>query len=213
MENRIYGYTRVSSKGQNLDRGIETIKTFCKEHGLDIKDRDIFTDKQTGKNFNREQYITMKNSMRSGDVLVIPEYDRLGRANETVDELRFFKKIGVSVYFVDIPTTYIAVQSDDEFTKRIYDFINDTLISVFQLLATTELERKKKRQMEGIAAKKKRGEWEDYGRPRRMSKEDFAERYKAVEDGEKKTTELMRELGLPQETYYRYVREYKTKKS
>lgn len=212
MENRVYGYTRVSSKGQNLDRGIETIKSFCNEHGLDIKDRDIFTDKQTGKNFEREQYIIMKNSMRRGDVLVIPEYDRLGRANETVDELRFFKKIGVTVYFVDIPTTYVSVQSNDEFTKRIYEFINDTLISVFQLLATTELERKKKRQMEGIAAKKNRGEWDDYGRPRRMSKEEFAERYKEVENGEKSTMTLMRELGLSQGTYFRYVREYREEK-
>ena len=216
MGREIFGYTRVSTKEQHLERGIQEIIKFCKQHGLKINvERNIKTDKQTGRNFNRSGYISLKECIREGDIVIIPEYDRLGRADETARELTYFKENGVEVIFLDIPTTYLFLESenDNQMMKTIYNFINDTLISIFQLLATTELERKKKRQIEGIAQKKLSGSWEEYGRPRKMSKEEFASKYKRVLSGEISNSKLFNELkkDMSQSTYYRYVKEYRRK--
>ena len=100
----------------------------------------------------------------------------------------------------------------DEMAKMVLACINEMLISFYDLMARTELNRKKKRQKEGIEEMKKRGEWEKYGRPRIMKKEDFAEEYQKVENKEIGSLELMRKLGLSKDTYFRYVREYKIQK-
>ena len=84
------------------------------------------------------------------------------------------------------------------------------LISFYDCLARSELERKKKRQKEGYDALKKRGEWDKIGRPRKMSKEAFGIEYQKVINGALTTTELMRSLGLNKDSYFRYVREYKS---
>ena len=70
------------------------------------------------------------------------------------------------------------------------------------------MEKKEKRQREGIQAKKDRGEWDDYGRPRVMSLEEFAVQYKSVVQGKKKPFELMHELNITKPTFYRYKREF-----
>ena len=217
MGREIFGYTRVSTKEQHLERGIQEIITFCTEHDLKIDvDRNIKTDKQTGKDFKRSGYISLKECVRKDDIVIIPEYDRLGRADETARELAYFKEKGVDVIFLDIPTTYLFLEkgNDSGMMKTIYSFINDTLISVFQLLATTELDRKQKRQAEGIAQKRLSDSWDDYGRPRKLSKEEFFERYKNVEDGVTTNAQLFSELKnrMSQATYYRYVREYRNER-
>lgn len=113
--------------------------------------------------------------------------------------------------FLDIPTTQMEFPSDDTMASMIMTCINDMLISFYDLMARTELERRSKRQREGIEAMKDRGEWEWYGRPRKMSKEEFALQYMRVERKEIGSLALMRELGLQKDTYFRYVREYKRK--
>ena len=206
---RYYGYNRVSTKEQHLDRGRRVIMEFCDSRGYDLV--KIFEDKQSGRSFDRPRYTVLKEDvLEAGDTLIIPEYDRLGRADETKNELEYFKKENIRVIFLDIPTT----QSDlslmtDEMSKAILICINDMLISFYDLIARTELQRKKKRQAEGIEAKKARGEWENYGRPRRMDKELFAVQYARVLNGEIGSLALMRELNLNRDTYFRYVREYK----
>lgn len=206
---RYYGYTRVSAKGQHMDRGRKSIVEYCKAHGIELK--KIFEDCQTGKNFNRERYIVMKEDvLQEGDVLIIPEFDRLGRADDTKKELEYFKDHGIRVIFLDIPTTQMDLENvPDEMAKMILSCINDMLISFYDLMARTELNRKKKRQKEGIAAMKSRGDWERYGRPRKMTKEEFAGHYNRVENGSIGSMALMRELQLSKDTYFRYVREYK----
>ena len=77
--------------------------------------------------------------------------------------------------------------------------------------AETELQRKEKRQREGIEAKKARGEWDDYGRHRVMSAEEFAKQYKKVEQGKIGSLELMRQLKMKKSTYFKYVNEYRNK--
>lgn len=206
---RVYGYNRVSTKEQHLDRGRKSIEDFCSKQGYDLI--KIFEDKQTGKDFFRPRYIVLKEDVvQRGDVIIVPEYDRLGRADETKQELEYFKSVGVRIIFLDIPTTQIDISSmPDEMSKMILSCVNDTLISFYDLMSRTELQRKKKRQREGIEAKKARGEWSDYGRPRKMSKEQFAREYERVLNRELGSLALMRELELNKDTYFRYVREYK----
>lgn len=204
-----YGYNRVSSKEQHEDRGNTSIEEFCKLHNYPLE--RIYVDKQTGKNYDRARYKVLKEDvLRSGDNLIIPEYDRLGRADETKTELEYYKIHGIRVIFLDIPTTQMDFSLiEDNMAKMILNCINEMLISFYDCLARTELERKKKRQREGYEELRKRGEWDKLGRPRKMTKKEFAEAYQAVENGELKTTELMRKLKLTENTYYRYVREYK----
>ena len=74
----VYGYHRTSTRDQHLDRGIHEIQVFCKEHDLELE--NIFTDQQTGKNFNRPRYMVLvEDVLREGDVLLVTELDRLGR--------------------------------------------------------------------------------------------------------------------------------------
>ncbi len=208
-----YGYNRVSTKEQHEDRGNNNIIEFCKQHNLHLE--KIFVDKMSGKNFDRARYVVLKEDvLRSGDGLIIPEYDRLGRADETKSELEYFKSKGIRVIFLDIPTTQMDLSAiDDNMAKMILGCINDMLISFYDCMARSELERKKKRQKEGYEALRARGEWDKLGRPRKMSKEQFALEYKKVEDGIMTTTELMKSLELNKDTYFRYVREYKKSKS
>lgn len=205
-----YGYNRVSSKEQHLDRGKERIEQFCKERGYPLE--KIYEDKISGRGFNeRPRYTVLKEDvLRPGDTLIIPEYDRLGRADQTQKELQYFKDNSIRVMFIDIPTTTMDISSlNDKMAQMIVECINNMLLQFYDCLARTELERKEKRQREGIESMKKRGEWERYGRPRRMSKEDFAAQYIRVINGEIGSLALQRELNLNRDTYFRYVREYK----
>lgn len=204
-----YGYNRVSTKEQHEDRGNNSIREFCKSHNLPLE--KIYVDKMTGKNFDRARYIVLKEDvLRPGDALIIPEYDRLGRADETKQELEYFKQKNIRVIFLDIPTTQMDLSAiDDNMARMILNCINDMMISFYDCMARSELERKKKRQKEGYEALRKRGEWDKLGRPRKMSKEDFKMEYQKVINGEIKTTELMKSLELNKDTYFRYVREYK----
>lgn len=206
---RFYGYNRVSTKFQHLDRGRKAIEDFCKANGYPLE--KIYEDKQTGKNFDRPRFIVLKEDvLRPGDTLIIPEYDRIGRSDETRDILREFKQMGIRVIFLDIPTTMIDLTSlSDDMAKMVMSCINDMLISFYDLQARTELARKQKRQREGMESMRARGEWDRYGRPRRMKQEDFAKAYQRVLDGQIGSLALMRELGLNRDTYFRYIREYK----
>lgn len=204
-----YGYNRVSSKEQHLDRGNEAIRKWCEVNNKPLV--KIYMDKQTGRNYDRPRYIVLKEDvLRTGDVLIIPEYDRLGRADETKKELEYFKEKNIRVIFLDIPTTQMDLSViEDNMAKMILSCINEMLISFYDCLARSELERKKKRQREGYEELRKRGEWDKLGRPRKMTQQDFAREYESVVKGELRTTELMKKLELNENTYFRYVREYR----
>ncbi|WMT81144.1 hypothetical protein TEMA_14770 [Terrisporobacter mayombei] len=89
--------------------------------------------------------------------------------------------------------------------------INNMLIEMYVSFAHAEMEKRAKRQSEGIEAKKERGNWSDYGRPRTMDFEKSSKEYKRVLKGEIKSTECMKLLGLTKPTYYRYKKEYEEK--
>ena len=138
----IYFYARVSSKDQNLDRQLEVARAY--------KNIDrVFSDKQSGKNFDRPEYIEMKTIVHSGDEVVIKELDRLGRdKNGIKEEIRWFKEHGVILRILDVPTTLIDFQGQD----WIADMVNNILIEVLGAIAQQEREKNHKRQREGIDA-------------------------------------------------------------
>lgn len=204
-----YGYHRVSTKHQHEDRGIFELEAFCEQKGITLAS-GIFCDKQTGKNFSRPEYQFIRGRIQPGDTLILTEMDRLGRNKaEILKELQFFKERGVFVIILEIPTT----QQDyshmaDGMAKMMMETINNMLTEVYAVFAQLEIEKKEKRQREGIAAKKLRGEWDDYGRPAAMDYKLFAAAYAKVERGEITPTELRRELGLSHSTFYRYRAQY-----
>ncbi len=208
-----FAYHRVSSKKQHEDRGLIEISEFCKSRNIKL-DRDVFVDKQTGKNFNRERYIVLKEDvLRPGDHLVITELDRLGRNKvEILHELQFFREHLIIVHILELPTTLIEFKFDNELNKLLFETIQNMLIELYATLAQTELEKKEKRTREGIAAMKARGEWDRYGRPHAITKEQFAETFEKVLQGIIKPMEAMRQMNISSATYYRNKKEYENSK-
>ena len=201
-----YGYHRTSTKEQYLDRGIIEIQNYCISNNLELE--KIFTDQQTGKNFNRPRYQVLKEDvLRSGDELIITEVDRLGRnKQETLKELQYYSDNNIRVKILELPTTLMDFSKlDNAMARMLMETINNMLIELYAAMAQAEIEKKEKRQKEGIQAKKERGEWDDYGRPAVMKVEDFAHEYLKVESGELRPFELMRKLGMSKTTFYRYV--------
>lgn len=202
-----YGYHRTSTREQHLDRGITEIKNYCTSNNLELE--KIFTDQQTGKNFNRPRYQVLKEDvLRSGDELIITEVDRLGRnKQETLKELQYYRDMNVRVKILELPTTLMDLSKlDNAMAQMLMETINNMLIELYAAMAQAEIEKKEKRQKEGIQAKKERGEWDDYGRPATMTIDAFAEEYMKVQNGEIRPFQLMKQLGMSKTTFYRYIK-------
>lgn len=207
-----YGYHRTSTREQHLDRGVIEITAYCSANNLELE--KIFTDQQTGKNFNRPRYTIMKEDvLRSGDELIITEVDRLGRnKQETLRELQYYRDNGIRVKILELPTTLMDLSAmDNAMARMIMETINNMLIELYATMAQAEIEKKEKRQKEGIQAKKERGEWDDYGRPAVITEEEFAKEYSKVVDGDVRPFQLMKQLGMSKATFYRYVAKIKNK--
>ena len=205
-----YGYHRTSTREQHLDRGITEITAYCEQNQLELE--RIFTDQQTGKNFNRPRYQVLKEDvLRSGDELIITEVDRLGRnKRDTLKELQYFRDHNIRVKILELPTTLMDISKlDNTMAQMLMETVNNMLIELYAAMAQAEIEKKEKRQREGIEAKKARGDWEDYGRPSAIAIEDFKIHYQKVIDGQMRPTELMKQLGISKSTYYRYVERIK----
>ena len=141
MSSRIFGYARVSSKDQNEERQLKAFK----DYGID--DRDIYIDKKSGKNFEREQYQLIKNILREDDLLVIQSIDRLGRNYEMiVDEWKdITKNIKADIVVLDMPLLDTRQKKD-----LLGTFINDLILGLLSYVAQTEREKIKTRQRQGI---------------------------------------------------------------
>ena len=205
-----YGYHRTSTREQHLDRGIAEITAYCEQNQLELE--RIFTDQQTGKNFNRPRYQVLKEDvLRSGDELIITEVDRLGRnKRDTLKELQYFRDHNIRVKILELPTTLMDISKlDNTMAQMLMETVNNMLIELYAAMAQAEIEKKEKRQREGIEAKKARGDWDDYGRPSAIDIEDFKIHYQKVIDGQMRPTELMKQLGISKSTYYRYVERIK----
>lgn len=138
-----YFYGRVSSKDQNLARQLESARGY--------KDIDgVYTDKQSGKDFDRSGYQSMKEVLERGDEVVVHALDRLGRNKDMIKaELAWFREKGVIVRILNVPTTLIEYPDGQEW---LMDMVNNILIEVLGAFAEQERENIRKRQAEGIAA-------------------------------------------------------------
>lgn len=200
-------YHRTSTKEQHLDRGITEILNYCRDNNIPLYKDKVYTDQQTGKNFQRPRYQMIKEEiLESGDTLIVTELDRLGRnKNATLQELRYYSDNGIRVMILEIPTTLQDLTKfDNQMAVMVMETINNMLIELYAAMAQAEIEKKEKRQREGIQAKKERGEWNDYGRPRKMDLEEFRKEYQSVINNELRPFELMNKLGLTKPTFYRY---------
>lgn len=207
---KFVAYHRTSTKDQHLDRGINEITEYCKSNNIKLYKNKVYTDQKTGKNFDRPRYQMLKEEiLEEGDVLIITELDRLGRNKEaTLQELRFYKEHNIRVMVLELPTTLIDLSNmENSLARMMMETINNMMIELYASMAQAEIEKKEKRQREGIEAKKARGEWEDYGRPRKMEFNEFIVHYELVQQGKKKPFELMKELGLSKPTFYRYKKQ------
>lgn len=195
----LYGYMRVSTKEQNLDRQMKSLVDF----GVPVD--NIKFDKESGKDFNRESYQLLRNEiLREGDTLVIKELDRLGRNKDMLKkELDHFKSKGVRVKILNIPTTLMDIDKGQEW---IIDMINNIIIEVLGAVAEEERNKIKSRQAEGIAAAKEKGV--KFGRPSIEYPKEFIPTYRKWKDGELKAVEVMRLLGLKKTTFYKLVKQY-----
>ena len=192
----IYGYARVSTRDQHLDRQLAALSSF--------KQMDkVFTDKQSGKDFARDGYQQMKASVQPGDEVIVKELDRLGRNKDDIKkELEWFKTHGVTVRILDLPTSLIDFQGQ----AWIGDMINNILIEVLGAVAEQERKKMKQRQAEGLAAKKARGDWDDYGRPRKDIA-DITKYLREQRSGEKTVSQICSELGISRATWYNKVKQ------
>ena len=192
----VYGYVRVSTKEQCLDRQVQALNDYTKIDRL-------FQDKQSGKNFEREQYQLMKSIVVSGDTVIVQELDRLGRnKNDVKKELEWFKEHGVNVRILELPTTLIDYQGQD----WIGDMVNNILIEVLGAIAEQERNKMQQRQMEGYAAKKQRGDWDDMGRPKKTI-DNIIEYKRMIDTGQATIADVCRTLGISRNTWKARVME------
>lgn len=195
---RVYGYARVSSNEQHLDRQIEVLTKYG------VEDRFIITDKISGKDFSRPGYQVLKNQLlRSGDTLVIKELDRLGRNYEQIkNEWNDLRQMGIDIVVLDMPIASTVDKSDLE--KQL---IVSIVFELLAYLAEKERVKIKTRQAEGIATAKKNGV--KFGRPKIEAPDGFIEEVRKWKEGKQSAMETMRNLGLRRTTFYKLVKEVK----
>lgn len=194
---RTYGYSRVSTKDQNLDRQLVELE----KH---VEERFIFQDKQSGKDFNRAQYQLMKKVAQKGDVIFVKSLDRLGRNKKQIkEELEYYKNEGVRVKILDIPTSMMDITTGQEW---LIDMINNLLIEVLSTMAEQERNNIRSRQAEGIATAKSKGL--KFGRPGVEYPDNWKDIYDKWKVREITAVKAMELLNLKKNSFYNLVKRY-----
>ena len=187
---RIYGYARVSSTEQNLDRQIEALL----EYG--VEERDIVTDKQSGKDFDRPQYQKLLRKLKKDDLLYIKSIDRLGRNYaEILEQWRLLTQTkGADIVVLDMPLLDTRRGKDLMGT-----FLSDIVLQVLSFVAENERTNIRQRQAEGIAAAKSKGV--RFGRPPSPLPENFHSAYQKWRSGKMTGTDAAKACGMPLSTF------------
>lgn len=194
MESRTYYYARVSTKEQNLDRQLAAFAA------LGASERDVITDKESGKSLNRDGYTALKAAMlRPGDTLVIKSLDRLSRNKADIkNELRYFRDNNIRLKVLDLPTT---LADYPEGQGWVLDMVNNILIEVLSSIAQQERETIRQRQAEGIAAARAQGK--HLGRPKATKPDNWDAVITRWKAGEITAVEAMRQTGTKRSTFYK----------
>ena len=186
----IYGYIRVSSRDQNEDRQLIAMRE------IDVPEKNIYMDKQSGKDFERPQYKKLVRKLKRDDLLYIKSIDRLGRNYEEIqNQWRFLTKDkGVDICVIDMPLLDTRRGKD-----LVGTFLSDIVLQVLSFVAENERVNIRQRQAEGIAAAKARGV--RFGRPPRPLPENYHSAYQRWKAGKITGTAAARECGMPLSTF------------
>ena len=195
-----YGYVRISTHDQNEARQMDSMAK------VGIMERDIFIDRQSGKDFKRPQYMKMTEILKKGDLLYILSIDRLGRNyGEIQNQWRILtKEKGVDICVLDMPLLDTRNGKDLMGT-----FIADLVLQILSFVAESERNITRERQKQGIAAAKARGV--KFGRPEMPMPDDFGELVGKCDKGKLTFQEAMEKCGMSKSTFYRRLREFRIK--
>lgn len=199
MKKNVYGYVRVSTREQNVERQLIALEK------MGIDQTEIFVDRQSGKDFQRPAYQNMIKKLKSGDVVVTKSIDRLGRNYEEIKEQWriLIKEIGADIIIQDMPLLNTTKSRD-----LLGNFISDIVLQLLSFVAENERNNIRARQAEGIAAAKRRGV--RFGKPAIPIPENFAELYGCWEQGAITINELARLCNMGRSTIYKRIGEYKS---
>lgn len=193
---KIYGYIRVSSTDQNEDRQLIAMQE------KQVPPKNLFVDKQSGKDFERPKYKRLVKKLKAGDLLYILSIDRLGRNYEEIQKQwrTLTKEIGVDICVIDMPLLDTRNGKDLMGT-----FIADLVLQILSFVAQSERENIRKRQAEGIAAAKLRGV--KFGRPLIQPPPDFSQIVKDYEQQQITLNEAIQKCNMSKSTFYRRMKE------
>ena len=186
----VYGYIRVSTRDQNEDRQLIAMRE------LSIPEKNVFLDKQSGKDFERPQYKKLVKKLKPDDLLYIKSIDRLGRNyGEILEQWRILtKEKGIDIVVLDMPLLDTRRGKDLMGT-----FLSDIVLQVLSFVAENERTSIRRRQAEGIAAAKARGV--RFGRPPRPLPENYHSAYQRWKAGTITGTAAAKECGMPLSTF------------
>lgn len=193
-----YGYVRVSTKEQNIDRQLSCMYA----QGLDNK--SIFIDKQSGKDFDRNEYQKLKNMLKSGDLLIIKSIDRLGRNYDMIiDEWRTLVNIlNVDIQVLDMP----LLDTRAEGRNLIGKFISDIVLQILSFVAENERDNIKLRQAEGIRIAKEKGK--HLGRPKIILPNNFKNIANKYKNKEITLAEALSSLNMNRSSFYKNLKSF-----
>ncbi|MEG1633081.1 MAG: recombinase family protein [Oscillospiraceae bacterium] len=196
MEVKIYGYVRVSSKDQNIDRQLVAMEQFG------VPKRNIFSDWQSGKDFDRPKYAALMKKLRPGDVMAVKSIDRLGRNYaEILEQWRLItKEKRVEIVVLDMALLDTR-KKDSDLTGTL---IADIVLQLLSYVAQTERENIRRRQAEGIAAARARGV--KFGAPEKEKPPDFSAVRELWGRGELSGRAAARRLGVAPNTFSRWCK-------
>lgn len=195
----IYAYIRVSTKQQNIDRQYEEIKA------LNIDDKYIYIDKESGKDFDRVKYQKLIKKLKKDDLLIIKSIDRLGRNYQMILEewSRITKTIGADIKVLDMPLLDTRIEGKNLVGK----FISDIVLQVLSFVAENERINIKQRQAEGIRIAKEKGV--KFGRPKVKLPVNTNEILNKYINKELKHDEATKLIGVSRGTFFSLVKERK----
>ena len=210
MESRTYYYARVSTREQNLDRQLEAFRA------MDADQRNIFTEKASGKDFNRPVYNTLRGQiLRRGDTLVIKSLDRLSRNKaELKDEIASLQRDGIRLKVIDIPTTMVDFPDEYRSGAWVMDMVTNILIEVLASMAEQERAYIRQRQREGLDAMQldeqgrrvSNRKGTHAGRPDIQKPENWDDVVPAWQAGQITAVEAMKRLNLKKNSFYKLVK-------
>ena len=191
-----YGYVRVSSITQNIDRQMEEM------HKWGLNDKYIYVDKQSGKDFERPNYQIMKKKLKKDDLLIIKSIDRLGRNYEMIikEWQELTKEINCDIVVIDFPLLDTRMDAENLVGK----FISDIVLQVLSFVAQNERENIKSRQAEGIRIAKEKGV--QFGRPKLELPCNFDDIAKLFITHKIRVNEACKKLSMSKGSFYRYLK-------